>query len=89
MRVPLLVLDDLGFDRPIDWTLKERLYIVVNQRWLDQLPTVATSNLVVERAQGPRAQGPLVDFIGARTYSRLVHEAVVIQMAGRDLRRVV
>ena len=84
MSVPLLVLDDLGFDRPIDWTLEERLYIIVNQRWLDQRPTVATSNLTVEGGQGP-----LVDAISARTYSRLVQDAVVVQMAGRDLRRVV
>jgi DNA replication protein DnaC len=83
MRVPLLVLDDLGGERPTQWTL-EWLFIIVNQRWLQNRPTVATSNLAVERGQGP-----LPDAIGARTYSRFVQDAVVVQMAGRDLRRVV
>jgi DNA replication protein DnaC len=83
ISVPLLVLDDLGGERPTEWTL-EWLFIIVNQRWLDQRPTVATSNLAVDNGQGP-----LPDAIGARTYSRLVQDAVVIQMAGRDLRRVV
>jgi DNA replication protein DnaC len=83
ISVPLLVLDDLGGERPTDWTL-EWLFIIVNQRWLYQRPTVATSNLAVDNGQGP-----LPDAIGARTYSRLVQDAVVVQMAGRDLRRVV
>jgi DNA replication protein DnaC len=83
IRVPLLVLDDLGGERPTEWTM-ERLFIVVNQRWLENRPTVATSNLAVESGQGP-----LPDAIGARTYSRLVQDAVVVQMAGRDLRRAV
>jgi DNA replication protein DnaC len=81
IRVPLLVLDDLGGERSTEWTL-EWLYIIINQRWLDQRPTIATSNLAVERGQGP-----LPDTIGARTYSRLVQDASVTELAGGDLRR--
>jgi DNA replication protein DnaC len=83
ISVPLLVLDDLGGERPTDWTL-ERLFVVVNRRWLEGRPIIASSNLAVDNGQGP-----LPDAIGARTYSRLVGDAVVVQMAGRDLRRVV
>jgi DNA replication protein DnaC len=81
LTVPLLVLDDLGGERSTEWTL-EWLYIIINQRWLDQRPTIATSNLAVERGQGP-----LPDAIGVRTYSRLVQDATTIELAGADLRR--
>lgn len=79
--VDLLVLDDLGAERPTDWTA-ERLYALVNRRWLEQRPTIVTSNL---SAQG--GKGPFVDAVGTRMYSRLVHDAVVAQAAGGDRRR--
>lgn len=77
----LLVLDDLGGERPSEWTA-ERLYLICNRRWLEQRPTVVTSNL--DAADG---QGPLVDAVGARLYSRLVDGAVVARLAGPDRRR--
>lgn len=79
--VGLLVLDDLGAERPTDWTA-ERLAVVIDRRWLDQLPIVATSNLTV----GP--QGSLIEALGERSYSRLVGSgAVVIRWQGDDRRR--
>lgn len=77
----LLVLDDVGAERPSDWTA-ERLYLLVNRRWLEHRPVVATSNL--DAAGG---QGPLVDAVGARLYSRLVHGAVIARLGGGDRRR--
>lgn len=79
--VDLLVLDDLGSERPTDWTA-ERLYALVNRRWLEERPIVVTSNL--SAAEG---KGPFVDAVGPRMYSRLVHGAVVTQVAGMDRRR--
>lgn len=79
--VGLLVLDDLGAERPTDWTA-ERLAAVIDRRWLDQLPIVATSNLTV----GP--EGSLIEALGERSYSRLVGSgAVVIRWQGGDRRR--
>lgn len=74
----VLVVDDLGTERSTDWT-DERLYAVINRRWLEERPTAATSNLE------PKA---LRDALGARTYSRLVgNGAVVVTLDGPDRRR--
>lgn len=72
-----LVLDDLGSERPTDWTA-ERLYAVVNRRWNDCRPVVATTNLDA---------ATLADHLGERTFSRLVGGALVVRLAGHDRRR--
>lgn len=80
-RISHLVLDDVGTERLTEWGA-ERLYTLINGRWLNGLPIIATSNLAV--ADG---QGPLVDAVGERLYSRLVDGAVVVQATGADRRR--
>lgn len=77
MAVDLLVVDDLGAERSNEWT-GERLYAVINRRWLDELPTVATTNLEPDQ---------LAEALGERTYSRLVGGATVLRLAGPDRRR--
>jgi DNA replication protein DnaC len=77
MSVELLLIDDLGTERANEWT-GERLYAVVNRRWLADLPTIATSNLEPEQ---------LEEALGERTYSRLVGGALVLRIAGQDRRR--
>lgn len=42
--VPLLVLDDLGAQSPTAWA-EEKLYQIVNYRYVNKLPTVITSNV--------------------------------------------
>lgn len=76
--VDVLVLDDLGLERPSDWTF-ERLYAVVNRRWLEQRPTIVTSNLPADE---------LEKSVGAPMWSRLYHDAVRIVAGGEDRRRV-
>lgn len=74
----LLLLDDLGAERPTDWT-GERMYALVNRRWLEERPTLVTSNL------GP---DELEAAVGSRVFSRLVgNDAVVVKMTGPDRRR--
>lgn len=73
----LLILDDLGVERATEWTM-ERLYLLVNRRWLSERPTIVTSNL------GPEA---LLEAIGPRMYSRLAHGATALMMTGEDRRR--
>lgn len=77
-RVGLLVLDDLGVEQDSDWLLSQ-LYGILNRRWLDNRPTVATTNL-----------GP-VDLearLGERIYSRLCHDStIMVRLSGHDRRR--
>jgi DNA replication protein DnaC len=58
----LLVLDDLGAERVTDW-VREQLFRLVNYRYEQMLPIVATSNLTPQE---------LEDKLGDRTVSRLV-----------------
>jgi DNA replication protein DnaC len=76
--VDRLIIDDLGAEKPTDWTA-ERLYLVVNRRWLDERPTIFTTNL------DPK---PLEVEVGARMFSRMVgSSALCIRMTGHDRRR--
>ncbi len=74
----ILVLDDLGADRATDWTT-ERLYRIINRRWMEQRPIVATTNLETK---------DLRESLGERCYSRLVGDgAVCVRLGGEDRRR--
>jgi DNA replication protein DnaC len=76
--VDVLIIDDLGSERATDWTA-ERLYGLVNRRWLQASPIVATSNL---------DKVALIGALGERVYSRLAgSEAVGVRLAGSDRRR--
>lgn len=77
LDAPRLVIDDLGTEKPTDWTA-ERQGIVVNRRWMEERPIVATSNLQPKE---------LCDAITERTYSRLVGGALVLELGGQDRRR--
>lgn len=76
-EVDLLIIDEVAAERPTDWTA-ERFHAVVNRRWLEERPTVFTSNL------SPK---DLEQHVGPRTYSRMTGGAVRIPMIGRDRRR--
>lgn len=76
-RVGVLILDDLGIDAPNDWW-SSKLYAVVNRRWLEDLPTIATTNL------GPKE---LLEAVGPRTYSRLADHPIGVRVTGEDRRR--
>lgn len=89
MDVDLLILDDLGGERPTDWTA-ERLYAIVNRRWLEERPTVGTTNLplTAKVAQEGYTDQTLDEAVGGRTFSRLVgNGSVVLRLAGPDRRR--
>lgn len=81
LDVPRLVLDDLGAERPTDWTA-ERLGALINRRWMEERTVIATTNLEVGAGKS------LEQAIGERTYSRLVgSDAVVVRLGGKDRRR--
>lgn len=72
----LLLLDDLGSERPTPW-VQERLFIVVNHRYLEALPTIFTSNI------GPKDLGA---HLGERTASRIISMCGWISLEGDDYR---
>jgi DNA replication protein DnaC len=77
VAVDLLILDDLAVEKPSEWTT-ERLDLIVNGRWLDGRPTIVTSNLTPD---------VLARVVGERVWSRLVSDALVYRIPGRDRRR--
>ncbi|MBI3359666.1 MAG: ATP-binding protein [Chloroflexi bacterium] len=58
-HAPLLILDDLGAESPTTWA-QEKLYQIFNYRYNEQLPTVITSNMELDRLD-PRLRSRLVD----------------------------
>lgn len=89
MTCPLLVLDDMGAEKPSEWTA-ERLYAIVNRRWMAQRPIIATSNLPATQKSAPKGYtgATLDEVLGPRMFSRLVGSgAVVVRFAGPDKRR--
>lgn len=80
LDVQLLVVDDVGAERPTEWTA-ERIATVLDHRWEYERPTVVTTNL------GPR---DLEAWIGPRAYSRLVGSgSLAVRLSGEDRRRAV
>jgi DNA replication protein DnaC len=57
--VPLLVLDDLGAESQTPWA-QEKLFQLINHRYNEQLPTVITSNVDLDRMDG-RIRSRLLD----------------------------
>ncbi len=75
----LLVLDDLGSERPTEW-VRERLFVIVNHRYREALPTLFTSNI------GPR---DLATQLGERTASRIIAMCDWISLEGEDYRETI
>lgn len=72
----LLVLDDLGAEKPTAW-VQERIFVIVNHRYREALPTIFTSNI------GPKELGAK---LGERTASRIVAMTEGIELEGDDYR---
>src|SRR5215218_6287581 len=75
----LLILDDLGSERPTEW-VRERLFVIVNHRYREALPTLFTSNI------GPK---DLASQLGERTASRIIAMCDWISLEGEDFREAV
>jgi len=77
-KVDLLVLDDLGAEKPSEW-VKEKLFQIVNYRYNELLPTIFTSNLSPEELENK---------IGERIVARIMEMAKIIKLVGRNLREI-
>lgn len=76
--VPLLILDDLGVDKPTEWVIAT-LYRVLNRRWLDQRATIFTSNYDLKH---------IGQTMGARIATRIqdMCEPNILEVVGANLR---
>lgn len=72
----LLVLDDLGIEKPSEWT-EETLFAIVDGRWRDCKPTIVTTNLLPSE---------LKTHLGTRVYDRLRDQAIAVTLPGASRR---
>lgn len=76
VKVPVLVLDDLGVERPTDWAL-EKLFLLLDARYELCRPVVATTNWKPKDLQKT---------VGERLVSRLVEMCDLVMLTGADYR---
>jgi DNA replication protein DnaC len=89
----ILVLDDLGSERPTEW-VRDTFAYIINTRYNQKLTTIITSNFedrpkeTKTLSDGTRVQGDetLEDRIGLRLRSRLYEMCKVILIEGSDFR---
>lgn len=79
-QVPLLILDDFGTQNATSWA-QEKLFQIINYRYINKLPLVVTTNLGLEQVEG-RIRSRLADpdlvqhvHILAPDYRRPISEA--------------
>nr|DAO35926.1 MAG TPA: Replicative helicase [Bacteriophage sp.] len=78
-NVDCLVLDDLGAEKATEW-VAERLYLIINQRYLSNRMTVITSNC------NPQEIEERLGEQGKRITSRVLEMCKIIQLKGEDYR---
>jgi len=92
----VLVLDDLGAQKPNEWVW-DTVALILNSRYNDKLTTIITTNYPDlpagggSRTEAERAarEPTLGDRIGDRMRSRLAEMCVRIEMTGEDFRQTV
>lgn len=76
VETDLLVLDDLGAEKASEYVM-DRLYVLINGRYENDLPTIITTNRSLEELQSQ---------IGARIVSRISEMCVRIEFPAGDYR---
>ena len=79
----LLVLDDLGTENTTPWA-KEKLFQIINHRYMERLPTVVTTNVDPDRIDG-RIRSRLFD-VGLSTFVFI--DASDYRTRGVDMRSI-
>jgi DNA replication protein DnaC len=94
MEVPLLVLDDLGAERPTDW-VEETMNLIVNTRYNYRRATIFTTNYQLNLPQGGLpfegkdwARFDLKERVGFRLFSRLQEMCEFLALDGVDYREL-
>ncbi|KJR41568.1 DNA replication protein [Candidatus Magnetoovum chiemensis] len=82
---PLLVLDDLGSEKPSQWTI-QTIYTIVNKRFVNNLPTIITSNIGLKTIEDN--YNDVSEFSGTRIVARITRNYKIINI-NNTLRRKV
>jgi DNA replication protein DnaC len=90
----VLVLDDLGAQKPNDWVW-DTVALVLNTRYNDRLTTIVTTNYAdvpagagaLTDAERAAREPSLGDRIGDRMLSRLAEMCIRVKMTGKDCRQ--
>jgi len=84
LEADLLVLDELGANKPTDW-VRDTMAHIINCRYNDKKITIFTSNY----PEAPQRSGEesITDRIGVRLRSRLYEMCKVVEIRGKDFRQ--
>ncbi len=91
LEAPVLVIDELGTELDTAWQMAQ-LDTLVSRRYAACRPTVWTTNHAVSRSRtspgGRRdiTEATLASVVGERIWSRLCHNATILELVGRDHR---
>jgi DNA replication protein DnaC len=87
---PLIVLDDFGTQNATEWS-REKLFQILNHRYINRLPVVVTTNMAVEEID-PRLRSRLLDpelvdriYIQAPDYRQPLQEGVRDELSSLGL----
>ncbi len=86
LSADVLVLDELGANKPTDW-VRDTIAHIINCRYNDKKLTIFTSNYP-DTSERPGEES-LTDRIGARLRSRLYEMCKVVEIKGEDFRKVI
>jgi len=84
----LLVLDDLGAEKPSAW-VRDTIAFILNDRYKRNRPVIITTNLPDDdpvEGKATKADDTLVDRIGRATRSRLHEMCRIVEIRGADYR---
>lgn len=81
----VLVLDELGAQKPTDWVW-DTVALILNTRYNDKRTTIITTNYP-DLAPAAKKEETLGDRIGERMRSRLAEMCVRVEMTGSDFRQ--
>jgi DNA replication protein DnaC len=86
LEANMLVLDELGANKPTDW-VRDTMAHIINCRYNDEKLTIFTSNYLDVPAKP--GEETLTDRIGARLRSRLYEMCKEVEIRGKDFRQEV
>lgn len=78
IRHGFVVIDDLGAEKPTDWT-GEQIFRLLNTRYNEQLPTVVTSNFNLDGLY-TRLGG---NYVASRICRRIIDNLVIVEMTDK------
>ena len=81
----ILIIDDLGKERPSEWTL-EKLFTIINNRYENNLPVIITTNYNREKLRERLACNKNYE-IADSIISRLYEMCKGINITGKDKRK--